>query len=616
MNVDYLLSDELEYELIVRGYPGEGTVAEKRKRLRPALRMEKEGVVFSSGLNRDPDDEIENCAKKVDELKSAIDSFNFENAPNEYKRYCTRLWHVTGRINRINFGGDDSRKGQLLIKCGEISDFLEETVLLLDPIRIPKFPSVIPAESGNTSATNISENANPGTSPCANPGNLNQSRNNVSLLDIDPQDLGVAIENLQINNPLPVTPTPVTQTITTTNAPGAGISPVTRTVIRPQTSVVAPVPSSTNFNPGLYTFAAPQPVAHSMPGQYGGTVWQNQYPIPAFQPQYDWQSRVPGQPQSNLYMPSFVHPPRGVLTATSAGNSSQGTGFTGLPDFRQQSENPVMGAGMNQHDRLRIFKTVSQWNLQFDGLSGINNFLEGVEELRIACGISRDQLMGAAIVLFKGVALDWFRANVSQSHSWDNLVAMLRVAFLPGEYEEDVWSDIRARTQGQFERSTTYMSVMQNLFSKLAEKPNEQTRLRIVRRNLLPSIQSQLALMNFDSLSELTLACQKCEDVQARIDRFKPPPTNPLMVAERELMYNPKRYRQQINLVGTPSTSGPEPVTLPEPTASSGSTRLVCWNCRKSGHMKRDCKEPRQKHCFSCGTPGVTKATCPNHSGN
>lgn len=633
MNMDYLHGDELEYELSIRGYPAEGTVAEKRKRLRPALRMEKEGVVFSHSLQLDLEEETEICAKKVDELKAATDSFNFENASNEYKRYRARLGHVMGRISRINFPENDSRKGQLLVKCGEISDYLEETILLLDPIRVPEFPSVVPPGTGNTSVENTTAVHNSVSSPNSNPNHSNQSRN-ASLMDVEPRDLEIAISNLQMGSSVASTLTSTTQTRATSSVPGSGV-PASATHAEMFAHRAPITTTSSNFaeRQSQYLIAHQQPsIPYLPPGRHPNTVLQGQHPTTAFQSQPTWGSYFPGQAvQQYSHLPPLNDPLAGCGNpSVPMGDPSRKVGFLGPVHGAGQGLDAQTGAGVDHRDRLRVFKTVSQWNLKFDGLAGVNDFLEGVEELRSACGITKEQLMGASIVLFKGVALDWFRANVPQSGSWDNLVTRLRLAFLPSGYEEDVWADIRTRTQGQLERSITYISVMQNLFNKLAEKPSEQTRVRVITRNLLPYLQSQLALSDFASVSELTTTCQRVEEAQARIQCFKPPPTNPLLVSERESMYDPRKYRQRVNTIETLPNSSPQSRVLeqarpsyseqarPSHTeqASSTTANLICWNCRQRGHVKRDCRQPRTKHCFGCGRPDTVKSNCPRCSGN
>lgn len=612
MNVDHLHSDELEYELMVRGYPTDGTVAEKRKRLRPALRMEREGITFSKSVNLAGDEELRICAEKVGELEAAVDNFNYNNASNEYKRYRSRLLHVMGRLNRIQEQEGDSQKGRIMMKCGEISDFLEESVLLLDPVNIPEFPTCIPNEIGrspqNTHTTTVSNIASPRLD--ASQGYVSPGRN-TSLIDVDPQNLATAITDLQINRAVSTVVTSGTQTSTTATAPIGG----TRNTQAPTELFSYPVGVAPTTGPTREALPLSMPNIAPATLHFSGAASQT-LPSCQFQPNIYYrtmQSVAPHlEPMGSNPSANTSHPSRRVSFPSLPGNPDREIGFNNR-------------SGGNHDDRLKIFKSVSQWNLKFDGSNSINNFLAGVEELRVACGITKLQLRGAAVVLFTGVALDWFRANVQPSHTWDALVEMLRISFLPGEYDEDVWSDIRSRTQGLHERATTFVAVMQNLFHKLSEVPGEQTRLRIIRRNLLPYIQSQLALTDYETIAELTVACQRVEDAQARIARFKPPPTNPALVMERELMYNPRQHRHQVTTIDAPRSTDPSPTPLQGNSNQASSSNqpvtrgvqtLTCWNCRQRGHLRRDCRQPRARYCFGCGHPDVTRATCPRCQGN
>lgn len=590
MNIDYLHSEELDYELGVRGYPTGGTVADKRKRLRPALRMEREGVFFSQVALLTPEEEMEVCDQKVAELKAEVDSFDFSNAANDYKRFRSRLWHIMGRITRVSDKGVATQKGELLIKCGEIGDFLEESILLLDPAQgsnVTTLPEVqnISAASANSVAAGVNNSVHDA---------------NVSLLDVNPNDLQSAINHLQLKSSAHAAITPVTQSIVTASAG----SQTTSSLEQPSNlyqSWYVPIQSS--------NLPAQQPPPGFMPHFQVGTSF------PAFAPQY----QVP-VPQRVQPMGSGLQEDSNRLPSTM-GQPTRRVDFSEAPNVF----GPGLGQGppmWSEHgNQARVFKTVSQWNLQYDGLSGVNSFLDGIEELRVACGFSKSQLMGVAVVLFKGTALDWYRANMRPSYSWDDLAALLKVSFLPGEYEEDLCSDIRSRTQGQCERTNAFIAVMQNLFNKLSEKPSELTRMRIIRRNLLPYIQKQLALHDFRSMGELIATCQRIEDAQDRIDRFKPPPTNPNLVTERELMYNPRRCRGQVGSIQSPpGDSAGEATEMRHVATTAGpgrvSSSVICWSCRQSGHVSRSCPQPPTRHCFRCGAPGVTRRDCPRCAGN
>lgn len=85
MEVNRLLSSELTYEILIRGYPISATVDEKRAILRRLLRQEREGESCApTSTTLDTNDELLVCASKLDELERDIKSFSFENRQNEF----------------------------------------------------------------------------------------------------------------------------------------------------------------------------------------------------------------------------------------------------------------------------------------------------------------------------------------------------------------------------------------------------------------------------------------------------------------------------------------------------------------------------------------------------
>nr|CAI5854858.1 unnamed protein product [Callosobruchus analis] len=125
--------------------------------------------------------------------------------------------------------------------------------------------------------------------------------------------------------------------------------------------------------------------------------------------------------------------------------------------------------------------------------------------------------------------------------SWDDLADKLRSAFQPYDYEDSLWEEIRMRTQGAQEKVIIFVSVMENLFRKLRVLPPEESRVRIIRRNMLPYIQTQMTLHTVRTVSELLNLSKSIEETAWRVQRFCPPPTNTRQLLEPELAYQEHR---------------------------------------------------------------------------
>jgi len=134
-------------------------------------------------------------------------------------------------------------------------------------------------------------------------------------------------------------------------------------------------------------------------------------------------------------------------------------------------------------------------------------FLNRVEEIRRARGVSYDVLLDSAVDLFSGEALTWFRSIAKRVHfeSWDHFTRVFLKAFLPPYYQRDLEVEIYARKQGPSERFQIYLPKIE-LFDRLPEPFSETKKLSILRGNARPAIQHYLSVYpNVVSIDESAL---------------------------------------------------------------------------------------------------------------
>lgn len=270
---------------------------------------------------------------------------------------------------------------------------------------------------------------------------------------------------------------------------------------------------------------------------------------------------------------------------------------------------------------LTYIVPVSKWNIKFSGNTqklGVNEFLERVNELRNARNVSSQQLFNSAVDLFEGQALIWYRAIKHRVSTWNELATLLRSDFLPLDYDEELWSEIRARKQGQDEKPSIFIAVMINLFHRLSSPPEMSQQLKQIIKNLHPYYASHLSLMEVESLDSLSRYCRLLEETKLQNNKFRNPNLASGVTLEPDLAYKPTG-KQSIHSLSTNnnSVSCVDKSNFDSRYHRRSSTRanfnnVRCWNCRDLGHTFRYCLKERKTFCFVCGSPGVVYSSCSN----
>ncbi|CAG9129442.1 unnamed protein product [Plutella xylostella] len=101
--------------------------------------------------------------------------------------------------------------------------------------------------------------------------------------------------------------------------------------------------------------------------------------------------------------------------------------------------------------------------IKFDGDTCVRAFIERVSEYCSARNISDARLLSFGTEIFTGNALHWFRSVRDQVSSWDELKALLRQDFDTLDFDYRLLAEIRARTQGESENITIYLSIISGI---------------------------------------------------------------------------------------------------------------------------------------------------------
>lgn len=509
--VNYLLKDELSFELLIRGVDSTGLkVDDRRKLLRTQLRLEGSDPSLSKGYARvelDTPSELDICGSKLETLVSLIDEFRLKPLTSEYNKLYTRVMHVLTRVKYV-----------------PVAENIKETISKIESCCSNLLDSL----------SSIFENP-----------------------EIHYNDLAVAME---------------------------------RSILSVQEGASMPP------GDGVDVFV-----------QNDG---EHQESTRVDKKDTDAHASTPASP-SHEQEPAFVSRVRNL-------------NFHPRPSVILAHNQPVMpGTSVPS-------VPVVKWNLKFCGDAtrmGLNCFLERVEELQIARNVSDGQLLSSAVDLFEGQALIWFRSIRNRVHGWPELVKQLRLNFLPLDYDEELWSEIRARKQGSDEKPNLYVAVMINMFNRLTGSVADQDRLKYILKNLHPYYASHLSLVPITSIDELITYCRRLEETKVQNSKYRSGSNADSPPLEPDLAYrqpNTPQKRNVHSISRRDSSTGDQPDSREVARQSSREpqrgfrteSRVMCWNCRTSGHSFRNCSANRTLFCYNCGTPDVVSPSCPRCSGS
>lgn len=282
---------------------------------------------------------------------------------------------------------------------------------------------------------------------------------------------------------------------------------------------------------------------------------------------------------------------------------------------------------------------ICEWQLNFNGdPKKLYPFLERLTELAQARDVSHKDLFNSAAEFFTGDAFVWYRSIKSTLNDWDSLIAKLKKDFLHDDIDDDLWDQIKRRKQKKNESTVVFIAHLEALFQRLSRPPAEISKVKHIRRNILPEFINRLALIDINTVSELSELCRKLEESDYMREKSKPKDEvasfEQAGSSQNRFSNSNNRQNQNNNFNNNfknssrhfsnrsnfknknQSNNKNSSSAEAEKKDNKSKTSIVCWNCRLANHTYLDCRAPKKVFCFKCGEANAKMSTCPKCSKN
>lgn len=253
---------------------------------------------------------------------------------------------------------------------------------------------------------------------------------------------------------------------------------------------------------------------------------------------------------------------------------------------------------------------VEKLGLMFDGKPNgidVDDFVFRLEHLRALYQIPWNEILANFHYLVSGPANEWYWSKVRNRlvNDWESLKNALYSQYRTNRGNLELVRDIVERKQLPGEPIDKFFQDLNALRLRLDYPVSEFEMIRIAKGNLKRNIAEIIHAMPISSMEQLRI---ECLEVERRFPRRELRPAAP--------MAN-KGYRVSEAQMGLEDYRIYEEVADTEEVSAVSNT-VLCWNCRKQGHIFRDCPaEVRSLFCYKCGYANTTSPKCPNcNSGN
>ncbi|XP_062704583.1 uncharacterized protein LOC134286900 [Aedes albopictus] len=306
--------------------------------------------------------------------------------------------------------------------------------------------------------------------------------------------------------------------------------------------------------------------------------------------------------------------------------------------WNRREQEPVRNVRrINEAEIRDADRRMEKWHVSFSGDArsrSLEDFLLKVRRLAKMDRIADDVLMQRIHTILRGEAYDWYLCYADEFNDWKQFEERIRYMYGNPNKDQGNRQKIYERKQSRNETFLSFKMEIERLNKLLSTPLDPQRIFEVIWDNMRPHYRSKLACKTVDSLRKLEYYAYRIDanDPVFRNAREGPSRANAVHNIEvdqkEDESYSSESESENVNAIGgkfdrdrryrdqrTGGVSGRSQEA--KNRESSGSSQLpLCWNCRKNGHLWRNCPEEKRLFCYLCGAQGKTVTTCENHAGD
>lgn len=280
---------------------------------------------------------------------------------------------------------------------------------------------------------------------------------------------------------------------------------------------------------------------------------------------------------------------------------------------------------------------VSSWKIRYAGDDQgmqLNDFLWEVHHHVMAEQTTEQELLRSAYHLFTGLAKEWYIRNFYSFTSWTEVITGLRQEFSHPDLDFAIRMQVYSRKQQRNESFKAFYSDILRKSRGLADPFTDDELIATVCRNVRPDFRKSLMLVQINSRKELEMWGNKLDsltpilwqtsqtntlssendELQNRISQHKwrdPDRRNSVGQTRSETQAHDHSFKMgQVKPPLSKDRYGPDKKSQEYVNQYKPPGRGICFNCRETGHIAKECESRRRRYCWKCGLEGEQTKDC------